>query len=528
MRFCEAEVRIAAIDIGTNSVHMIIVEARGDHYAIVDRERDMVKLGAGTFRARRLSDAAFATGLSTLARFRELCDSHAVQEILAVATSAVREAANGREFLQAVRARTGIAPRLISGEEEARLLHLAVRDVIDLSDRSALSFDIGGGSVEVIVGNQRGLQLAESLNLGVLRLRDMLGTADPLPREARKKLQQTVLDLAGPVLQRARTTGFSLAVGTSGTILDLGLAVHRRRSKDRWLSPDGRVVLREDLRDLAEDLLGMDADERSRVSGIDQHRADTIHLGAALLCELLTLAQVDELVLCDVSIREGLVLDFLARRTAAAAASNEPIFPTDIRKRSVLLLAERCGEDGPHAQRVAALALQIFDQTQSAHQLGAAERRILEFAALLHDVGRHVGYERHELHSYYVIRNGGLRGFHESEIEMIALVARYHRKAAPKPRHSEYSVLRPRHRRAVRILAGILRVAEGLERGRAQNVAYVDCHLTPQSLRIIAHCTSGGELEVWAAQRKCELLAAALDRKVEVAAERSALLARQT
>lgn len=513
--------RIAAIDIGTNSVHMIIVEARGDHYAIIDRERNMIKLGAGTFRAKRLSDEALAAGIDTLTKFRRLADSHDTNEILAVATSAVREAANGRDFLEAVRAATGIHARLITGDEEARLLHLAVRDVIDLSDRNALTFDIGGGSVEAIVGGDRGLLLAESMGLGVLRLRDMLGTADPLPRDGRKKLQQIVRDVAGPILERARAVGFDLVVGTSGTILDLGLAVHRSRSKDRWLSPDGRLVQGEDLRELAERLLSMDAEERANVSGIDRHRADTIHLGAALLTELLSLARADALVLGDVSIREGLVLDYLSRRTSAAGRRDEPIFPADIRKRSVLLLVERCGEDGVHADRVALLALQIFDQTQSIHQLGAADRRTLEYAALLHDVGRHIGYERHEHHGYYIIRHGGLRGFHEREIEMIALVARYHRKAMPKVRHAEYAALRPRERRTVRILAGILRVAEGLERGRRQRVSHVSCDVNSGRLRITACAAEDASLECWAARRKSELLASALDRRVEVAEQRA-------
>ncbi|QOJ15789.1 MAG: Ppx/GppA family phosphatase [Planctomycetia bacterium] len=507
--------RIAAIDIGTNSVHMIIADAHAGPYAIVDRERDMIKLGAGTFQAKRLSDDAITRGVQTLRRFHELIRSHGVDEVVAVATSAVREAENGRVFLEAVRAATGIVPRLISGEEEARLLDIAVRDVIDLSDRAALTFDIGGGSVEAIVGSARGLLFARSLGLGVLRLRDQLGPADPLPRDARRRLAQIVHEQAAADIERCRQIGFDLTVGTSGTILDLGLAVHRRRSKDRWLSPDGRIVALEDLRELAEQLCEMDMEERARVAGIDRRRADTIHLGAALLTELMGLAHSDELVLCDVSIREGLVLDQLARKRGPG----HPPPTADIRKRSVLALAERCGELGPHGEHVATLALQIFDQTQTVHRLTAAERRILEFAALLHDVGRHIGFERHEHHGYYLIRHGGLRGFREHEIDLIAVVARYHRKAAPKPRHPEYAALRPRDRRIVRVLAGILRVAEGLERGRTQCVRHVRCDLSPARLRITLHAPEGAALEAWAAERKSELLAAALDRRIELTVE---------
>jgi exopolyphosphatase/guanosine-5'-triphosphate,3'-diphosphate pyrophosphatase len=512
-------VRIAAIDIGSNSVHMIIVEARPDlSYEILDREKDMIKLGAGAFRTARLSPAAFDAGLATLRKFRKLADRHGAQHIVACATSAVRSAENGDAFLAAVRRETGIQAQSISGDEEARLIYLAVRGVIDLTDRRALIIDIGGGSVEALVADEHELVAATSLELGVLRLRDLVANDGPLARDDRRRLEAHIRERAAPFIRRALDIGFDLVVGTSGTILDLGLAVHRLRSADRWRSPDGRVVHAEDLRDLADRLLGMDAEERGAVSGIDEHRADTIHLGALLLVTLLEQARKDELVLCDVSIREGLVLDYLARHRPPGDAA-APLRPPDIRRDSVIALLRRCEQDGPHAARVAELALQIFDQTRSIHQFSTAERRILEFAALLHDVGRRLSFEQHEYHAYYLIRHGDLRGFREEEIELIALVARYHRRARPKPRHREYAALRPRSRRVVRVLAGILRIAEGLERGHAQVVRYVRCDASAARLRIVAHVRGDAELEIWAARRKSPLLAQALDRPVEIESE---------
>ncbi|MGE0480262.1 MAG: HD domain-containing protein [Phycisphaerae bacterium] len=508
--------RIAAIDIGTNSVHMIIAHVAPDRtYDIVDREKDMVKLGAGTFRGGALDQRALDAGVAALRKFKTLIDRHGADVVLAVATSAVREAANGPAFLELVKRETDLRPRVISGIEEARLLHVAVRDVIDLTDRNALVIDIGGGSVELVVGNARSLPLAESVGLGVLRLRDHLGDADPLPRDARKRLDALVREQAGPVIARGRELGFALAVGTSGTILDLGLAAHRARGNDRWMSPDGRVVPVEDLRELADRLASMSADERAAVSGIDAHRADTIHFGALLLVTLLDLAKADSIVLCDVSIREGLVLDHLSNPAATRELRAEP-GAQDVRLRSVLALARRAGHLTPHEQRVAQLALQVFDQTQTAHQFAAAERRILECAAWLHDIGRNIDFERHEHHAYYLIRYAGLRGFTEDELELIALAARFHRKAGPKPRHREYAALRPRGRRVVRVLAGILRLAEGLDRGHTQVVRFVRCDLTPQRLRVGVFAEADVELEVWAAQRKSALLARALDREVLV------------
>ncbi len=510
-------VKIAAIDIGSNSVHMIIARDDGGMvYEIVDREKDMIKLGATAFKARHLSAEAIDTGVRSLKRFRRLTDQHGVEHVLAVATSAVREADNGEAFLAAVQAATGFSPRMITGQEEARLIHLAVTDVIDLSERRALIVDIGGGSVETILGSQREVLIGESLPLGVLRLRELIGADDPLPREARRRLEAIIRERAFSLLERARATGFELLVGTSGTILDLCEAVLRRRTRAARFGPDGRVVEREELRELAERLADMNARERARVPGIDGNRADTIHFGGLLLVGMMDLAKCDELVVSDVSIREGLILDHLQSAAGAdALAAVEP----DIRRRSAIALLRRCGQDGLHARHVAKLALQIFDQSAPVHRLGLTERRILECAGLLHDVGRHIDFPRHEQHSYYLIRQGQLRGFAEQEVEMVALTARYHRKGGPKPRHAEYGGLSPRRRRTVRVLAGILRIAEGLDRGHAQAVSSLACDATPSRLRLVVRAAQDVELEAWAAGRKASLLSSSLDIPVTIEVE---------
>lgn len=510
-------VKIAAIDIGSNSVHMIIARDDGDlAYQIVDREKDMIKLGAATFTAKHLSPEACARGVHSMRRFRRLVDHHGVTHVLAVATSAVREADNGQAFLDAVQADTGFTPHMITGQEEARLIHLAVRDVVDLSERRALIVDIGGGSVETILGSDREVLIGESLPLGVLRLRGLIGEDDPLPRESRRKLEAIIRDRAAELLARARGTGFDLLVGTSGTILDLCEAVFRRRPRPARFGPDGRVVEREELRELAERLSDMNARERARTPGIDANRADTIHLGAILLVGMMDLAKCDELVVSDVSIREGLILDHLLM---VARQGGHPAGEQDIRRRSALALLRRCGQDGPHARHVATLALQMFDGTANVHRLGLPERRILEAAALLHDVGRHIDFQRHEQHSYYLIRHGQLRGFAEQEVEMVALTARYHRKGGPKPRHVEYGALSPRRRRTVRVLSGILRIAEGLDRGHAQAVSSVHCDVSSSRLRLVVRASDDAELEVWAAGRKASLLSTSLDSPVMIEVE---------
>lgn len=504
---------------------MLIAETSGDGtFEIVDREKDMIKLGAGVFRSGRLSEAAARTGVETLRKFRMLLDRHKVERTVAVATSAVREARNGREFLSRVEQRTGLRPRIISGQEEARLIHRGVREVIDLSRRRALILDVGGGSVELIVGDARGMHLSASLKLGVLRMRDLLADADPISRESRRRLEQMVREAAGPVLERAREIGFEVVVGTAGTILALGLAVHLRKGHDRWHSPDGRVLRRDDLHRLAEDLSAMDAEDRAQVDWIDSHRCDTIHLGALVLDELLELARADELVLCDASIRHGVLLEQIARGSNGqerTAAGDAPEAAGDIRRRSVLRLLRHCGQAGPHAVRVSDLALQIFDQTRRLHPrgIGAEERVILEYGALLHDVGRHVGFENHEHHGAYIIRHANLRGFSADEVELLALLARYHRKSMPKTRHAEITALSPRQRRAVRVLAGIVRIAEGLDRGHIQTVHRVTCAISPARLRILVRAGADPDLELWAAQRKAALLERLFERRIEIVSE---------
>lgn len=506
--------KLAAIDIGSNSIHMVVVRHGGDQVIeVVDREKDMVKLGAGAFRNGRLTDDAFAAGVDSLVKFRKIIDHHRVEQIIAVATSAVREAANGDAFLAEVKRRTGIVPRTISGIEEARLIHTAVRGAIDLVGKRALCIDIGGGSVEAVVGDATKVTFAASLALGVQRLRDRIGEDDPLTRDQRRQLDKLIEAEASAALRKAHDAGFELCVGTSGTILGLGLAVHLARGHERWISPHGRVVPLSELKQTAEELAGMDADERNRVPGIDFERTDTVHIGGLLLVRLLEMAEAESITLCDSSVREGLVIEAIEKPNGKRTGSARQ---TDIRRQSVMGLLRRCGQDNEHSRLISTLSLQLFDGTRTIHRFGDSERMLLDYTALMHDVGRHISFERHEQHSHYIIRHGDLLGFSNEEVDLMAIIARFHRKAKPKPRHREYAALTPVQQRMVTLHAGILRVSEGLERRHAQVIESLSCEVTPKKvrLRVVAH--GDAEVEIWAAQRKSSLLARALDRRIEV------------
>jgi exopolyphosphatase/guanosine-5'-triphosphate,3'-diphosphate pyrophosphatase len=491
--------RLAAIDIGTNSVHMIVVRVRPDlSFEVVDREKDMVRLGAGGLDGRNLTDTAMGAALQSLLKFRRLAESHKVDEILAAATSATREADNASDFLAAIVRETGIRPRVISGTEEARLIHLAAAYGVDVLGQSAVVIDIGGGSVEITLGTGHRPQMLRSFKLGVIRLTERFVTSDPIaPRDERKLVRHIHAEIDGYVRQIV-DAGFDRVVGTSGTILSLGtMAAH---------ADDGQVP--EELRNLRipartihrvrKRVVELGLQQRLRLPGLEPRRGDIVVAGAVLLDTILRRLGADEITLCDLALREGLILDYIHRNRAHIAQIDR--YP-DVRRRSVFELAERCNDAAEHAQQVARIAVSIFDQTRGAHGLSDQEREWLEYASLMHDIGVHISYERHHRHSYYLIKNGDLRGFAPQEIEVMALVARYHRRATPSREHEGYGTLPSGRRRTVRTLAAILRLAEGLDRSHSQPLSTVQVHDRGEDALVQLRASGDAELELWAASR---------------------------
>jgi exopolyphosphatase/guanosine-5'-triphosphate,3'-diphosphate pyrophosphatase len=258
-------------------------------------------------------------------------------------------------------------------------------------------------------------------------------------------------------------------------------------------------------------LVSLDLEQRLALPGLDPRRADLSVAGSVLIDTILRRLGAGDITLCDLALREGLVLDYI--RTHRAAIRTVERYP-DVRRRSIVELGERCNYWSAHAEQVARLALAIFDQTRGAHGLTDREREWLEFGALLHDVGVHISYERHHRHSYYLIKNGALRGFDPQEIEVIALIARYHRQGTPKRSHEGYSELPGRLRRTVKLLAGMLRLAEGLDRSHAQAIA--ELHLVDRGEDYLARLKTSGdaELELWAANRHVAPLEKLLGRPI--------------
>jgi exopolyphosphatase / guanosine-5'-triphosphate,3'-diphosphate pyrophosphatase len=491
--------RLAAIDIGTNSVHMIVVRVRPDlSFEVVDREKAMVRLGAGGLDGRNLTDTAMGSALQALAKFRRLAESHKVDEILAAATSATREADNAGDFLAAIVRDTGIRPRVISGTEEARLIHLAAVYGVDVLGQAAVVIDIGGGSVEITLGTGHRPRMMRSFKLGVIRLTERFVTSDPLAPRDERKLVRHVHEAIDRYVREIAQSGFDRVIGTSGTILSLGtMAAHAEYSQAPEELRNLRIPARQ-IHRLRKRVVELDLQQRLRLPGLEPRRADIVVAGAVLLDSILRRLGAEEITLCDLALREGLILDYIHRnRTHIAQIDRYP----DVRRRSVVELAERCNYSADHAQQVARLAVSLFDQTRGVHGLTDREREWLEYASLMHDLGVHISYERHHRHSYYLIKNGDLRGFDPREIEVMALVARYHRRATPGRKHDGYGTLPGALRRTVRTLAALLRLAEGLDRSHSQPLTSVQVHDRGEDALVQLRASGDAELELWAASR---------------------------
>ena len=507
--------KVAAIDVGSNSIHMIVVEGeRGSGLRVLDREKDMVRLGDGAFRDGRLSASAQARALSTIDRFLRIARRRGVDAVLCAATSAVREAANGRQFLQLVRRETGQHVALLGEREEARLIYLAVRDAMDLRGRASLLVDVGGGSTEVIVGDATSMRHAESLPLGVLRLNARFHGERALPRRQRRALREHVRGILAPMLATARAERVRRVIGTAGTVNAIA-RVLLARDEGR---PDGdassvAVIEADDIADLAETLLATPLSRRRRVPGLDPARADTLGLGAAVLDDVLRGAGVGEVHTCRAAVREGMVLDHLATHPGEPARRGTH----DVRERSVRDAAARYGDGVEHGEHVARLAGALFDGTRRLHGLGSDERELLTFGCLLHDVGCHVEYRRHHRHGHYLVKNAELRGFGDDEVEMLAVMVRYHRRGGPKEDQEEWKALPRRLRPTALKLLAMLRVADGLDRGHAGEVASLRAKVKRDAVVLSLGGRRDLTLDVWAAGEKADLFEQVFGRSVRFA-----------
>ncbi|MCB9853481.1 MAG: Ppx/GppA family phosphatase [Phycisphaerales bacterium] len=508
--------KFGAIDIGTNSIHLVMAEIspQGD-FKVLGREKDMVQLGKGGFGEHRLTDRAMDDGLQALRRFKKMAESQGVTKLRAVATSAVREASNGGEFVQRVRDELELRIQVISAEEEARLIYVGVRHAIDMGnsrDRQTLIVDIGGGSVELIAGNAQGITEKASVKLGGSRLAELFIRSDPPGTNEVSQMRRHIRSKLDPIIQRMRSLPIKQGIATSGSAKNLAIMCGYARGESN--PEESRLrIFRGELQALRDRLTRMTREQRLRVDGMDAKRVDACIPASALLLRLMKRCNLEILEHCEFALREGVMIDYIARhREKLQARATWP----NPRSRSVMHLAERCGFRKIHAEHVAMLAARLFDELQPIHGLDSTYKELLSYACLLHDIGHLISHDSHHKHSYYLVRNGSLKGFTDQEIEIIANIARYHRKERPKKSHFSFHNLDVDHRRPVRILAVLLRLADALDRTNFSIISDVKCDIGERAVTLRATTTSDAEIELWCAKRHAPLFEREFDRKLTV------------
>lgn len=500
--------RIAALDVGSNSFHLIVVQVTSTgHFEVLDRAKEMVRLGEGSLRSGIIPPAVFKRGLEALASLRRLADRHQPDALVAIATSAVREAQNGGEFVRAARDEVGVDIQVVRGQEEARLIYLGARGSLDLDGKRTVLFDLGGGSMEVILADARELYFAASLKMGVIRVTEEWGASEPPTAREMSALRDRLRRMMEPVIARVRSMGFDFVSMSSGTASALAALVGREEGN----SGSARKLTVKALAEVEKKLAEMTPDQRAKLPGVDARRADTILAGAIVLRTALELTGADEAVVSETALREGIVADYIVTHRPGILLVDE--FP-DLRRRSVMELARRCHFDEPHAQHVTRLALSLFDQTRELHGLGEEDEELLEYAGLLHDIGFHISPSGHHKHGQYLIETAEMAGFSRDEVEVMALTARYHRKAEPPARrtragvrrHPAFCALSRKTRKRVRYLAALLRLADALDRTHGRLVRAVRCQIRRKTIELRLEVEGDPELELWAARRKGDAL----------------------
>lgn len=490
--------KLAAIDIGSNSIHMIVSRIDGDgNIEVIDKMKEMARLGDETLSTGFLSDEAQTRGLDALRRLKALADSYQCEDIIAVATSATRESRNGDAFIQRVQDEIGIRARIITGVEEGRLIYLGTREVFPFGNQRALIIDIGGGSVEFIVADQRRESVVKSLKLGVRRLRERFLATLPASPEDIERANAYVRARAEHVVRSARRRGFDIVLGTSGTAAALARLTHAMEGP--LVGVDPSVVPREPFVRMVDRLLLCDDASLNLLDALDERRRDTIVPGALLMRTLLEMFGSNSFTFVDAALREGMIVDYLEKNRPGLRLEEDV---PDPRRRSVLTLASRFYDAVAHPQNVARLAVRLFDDLRPLHRLGTAERELLEYAAILHNVGNAISRSSHHKHSLYIISNADLAGFTERERFIMGNVARYHRRSPPRPRHAPWMELQPRDREIVRMLSTLLRVANALDRGHRGNVHSLSARVSPEAveLRFLTHDDPALELAAAAEQ----------------------------
>lgn len=498
--------RAACVDMGSNAIRFVVAEFASEReYVLLVNDRQPVRLGHGVYLSGRLDPHAMEAAVQAMVGFKAEMDRLGVVHARAVATSALRESSNRGDLIDAVHRETGLALEVISGSEEARLVHLAVASRVPLGDRKWLLVDVGGGSVEVSLVDQHGILWSESHTMGAVRLLEVLTESGEQPGRFLRLLEEYVATLRIPSASGGeRVAGY---VATGGNIE--ALAKLAGEPDEVGVS----TVPLERLRAVIEQLARLSFRQRVEQLGLREDRADVILPGALLYERLGLLAGVAEVLVPHVGIKDGVVLDLVARLSRRPDHRDRQDRETEA---GALSLGRKYLFDEGHARQVARLALSLYDQLRALHGLGEADRRILHAAALLHDIGQFVSYRSHHKHSWYLISHSELAGFSYHEMQLVANVARYHRKGEPSGHHPTFTAFAPEERRRVRAASALLRIADALDREHRAKVRGVRVKMGPSELTLWLEGSGDLLLEGWSLKRKAQMFTSVFGRKVRV------------
>lgn len=511
---------LAAIDIGTNSFHLIVVKTdEKGSFKILTREKEVVRLGKSSKDMKYISPDAVFRAVNTLKRFKLICDSFNA-EVRAVATSAVREALNGEDFISEILHKTGIKIEVVSGYEEARLIYLGVLQALPIFKKKILLIDIGGGSTEMLIGEKGEVIYANSTKIGAVRLTERFFPDKRFTPDAIEEAKMYTKSALYPVLRRIKEYSYDTVIGSSGTITTLGSMIYflnNPESEDE-LYLNNFIYDRDSLYHIAKKITKcLNVKQIEELRGLDVQRADIITAGTIILEQIFSELDINRITISNYALREGIILDtvdkILGHKNLGAI--------TDIRYKSVLNLANQCNTDIKHSEQTLKLAVKIFDfliKYYPEFELSISDKEYLEAASLLHDIGHSISHSQHHHHSYYLICNSDLLGFNNEELEIIANIARYHRKSHPKLKHDNFAKLNAINKDKVRKLAGILRVADGLDRGHSSAVGDIRMEKSGNEINLFLRQNNSADLtlEIWGANMRKELFEEAYNLKLNI------------
>jgi len=503
--------RYAAIDIGSNSIRMEAAEvAAGQATRVLASDREVTRLGESVFRAGAVSEEALTASCAVLARMAALYRKLDVVGVRAVATSAIRDTKNQKDFLDRASAAAGTPVEIISGREEARLIHLGVQGGWPQTGKRVLIVDIGGGSAEIVAAEDGQLQEAFSRPLGAVRLRESFLKNDPPAARELHQMREYIREKLAPAVRRLSGRKWDRAIATSATASAVASAVARvARSKREEI--DRLRVPTAEVRRLHVKLAELNLAGRRKVTGIGPRRAEIIVPGVAVLLEFLQEFHLPAAYYSRAGVRDGIIADLAARNVGAELSRLSRDQRLEVER-----LGRRYGVPTEHARQVASIANALFTGLAPLHQLPPASGKLLEAAAYLLDVGHFVSSTGHHKHSYYVVSNSDLAGFTERERLLVANLCRYHRKSLPGPAHGAYQALAPEERRMLLMTIPLLRLADNLDSGHEQRVSGVECRLRDGEVTVEVRARGDIDLEQWGAERAGDAFRQVYNRSIRV------------